>query len=260
MRSRRRRRLVGAVLAAILSVLVTACSGVGGSTPDPPPDASGVAWRAGTGPAVLESYRTTPWNTDGADDPRAVTSPDAPAATAVAFTVPGGGSRSELEPGFRSFTEGDRFFFGLAVHLADGFPVDTSDWQVIAQWKNSGDGSPPLSVKVGGGRFLLDGGAGIGKLWQRDIGPARTGERVDLVLGVRFSSDPGEAAIDVWQDGRHAVTGFHPRSGTLYPDEVSYMKVGLYRSDGIRDEGTVYYDDATIARTREAAAVLAPRS
>ena len=248
------------MLVAALAVLLTACSGIGGAAPDPPPDRSGVSWRAGSGPEVLDSFRTTPWNTDDADDPRAVTSPDAPNATAVAFTVPGGGTRSELEPGFRSFREGDRFFFGLAVYLADDFPADTSDWQVIAQWKNLGDGSPPLSLKVGGGRFLLDGGAGIGKLWQRDVGPVRTGQRTDLVLGVRFSSDPEEGAVDVWQDGRHVVTDHHPRSGTLYPDEVSYMKVGLYRSDDIDDEGTVYYDDVTIARTREAAAVLAPRS
>ena len=246
-------------MAVLLALLVAACSGLR-DTAEPVPDASGVSWRAGTGADVLRSFRSTPWNTDDADDPAAVASPDTPGATAVAFTVPGGGSRSELVPAFRSFREGDRYYFGLAVHLADDFPIDTSDWQVIAQWKNSRDSSPPLSVKVGGGRFQLDGGAGVGEPWQRDIGPAPTGRRVDLVVGVRFSSDPDEGSVDVWQDGRQVVTGYHPRSGTLYPDQVSYLKVGLYRSEDIEDEGTLYYDDVTIARTRESAAALGPRT
>ena len=253
-----RRRWIGPVLLTLVVTALTACSTPGARTSERAADPSGVSWRAGTSADVLSSFRSTPWNTEDADDPRAVASPDVPGATAVAFTVPAGGTRSELEPAFRSFREGDDWFFGLALHLADDFPVGTSDWQVVAQWKNYGDGSPPLSVKVGGGRFLLDGGEGIGKHWQRDIGPARAGQRVDLVLGVHFSSDAGEGAVDVWQDGRRLVSGFHPRGGTLYPDEVSYMKLGLYRSDGIDEPGTVVYDDVTIARTLGAASVLAP--
>lgn len=255
--------LVAALLAALL-VALAACAGLGGGAGRSgggtgATNASGdVLWRAGsTRDTVLDAFRVTPWNTEDAEDPRVVDSPDVAGRPALAFTVPGGGTRSELEPGYRSFGEGDRFFFGLGVYLPADFPASTSDWQLVAQWKNGGDGSPPLSVKVQRGRFVLDGGAGIGKSWQRDIGPAPTGRRTDLVLGVRFSSDPDDAVVDVWQDGAPVVSGYHPRGGTLYPDEASYLKVGLYRSSDIDQDGTVYYDDVVIARTRDAASPLA---
>ena len=61
-------------------------------------------------------------------------------------------------------------------------------------------------------------------------------------------------------NGREVVSNFHPRGGTLYPDETSYLKTGLYRSSDIGDDGTVYYDDVVIASNREAASTLASSS
>ena len=45
-------------------------------------------------------------------------------------------------------------------YLPPDFPVNTPGWQVVAQWKNAGEGSPPVEIKVGNGQFQLDGGAG----------------------------------------------------------------------------------------------------
>lgn len=235
---------------AVAALLLTACSpsrGYGGG-PSSGPTGDGVVWRSGTDAAtILDTYRRTPWNTEDADDPEVVASPDRPGRPAIAYTVPGGGTRSELEPAYRSFREGDEYRFELSLYLPPDFPADTSDWQVVAQWKNSGDGSPPLSVQVHGGRFVLEGGEAVGKHWQRDLGPATTGAHTDLELRVHFSSDPDEGAVDVVLDGREVVSDYHPRGGTLYPDESSYLKTGLYRSSDIDDEGTVYYDDVVIA-------------
>jgi hypothetical protein len=174
--------------------------------------------------------------------------------------VPAGGTRSELEPDYRFFGEGDEYWFGLALYLPEDFPADTSDWQVVAQWKNLGEGSPPLSIQVHDGRFVLEGGEEIGKHWQRDLGPARTGARTDLVLRVHFSSDPDNAAVDVFVDGRPVATDYHPRGGTLYSGDRSYLKTGLYRSSDIDHDGTVYYDDVVIASDRQAASALASAS
>ncbi|MCD2192272.1 polysaccharide lyase [Actinomycetospora endophytica] len=262
-RSRTPRVLV-AVLAVVAALLLGACSVRGGSSSggsSSGPTGDGVLWRSGTDAAtVLDTYRRTPWNTDDADDPKAVPSPDVPGRTAVAYTVPGGGTRSELEPAYRSFREGDENWFGFALYLPKDFPVGTSDWQVVAQWKNSGDGSPPLSIQVHGGRFVLEGGEAIGEHWQRDIGPAKAGARTDLVLRVHFSSDPGDGAVDVSMDGKQVVSDYHPKGGTLYPDESSYLKTGLYRSSDIGDDGTVYYDDVVIASDETAASNLASSS
>jgi major membrane immunogen (membrane-anchored lipoprotein) len=260
----RSRAVLAVVVALVAALLLAGCStgrssSGGGSSSGPTGD--GVLWRSGTDTAsVLGTYRDTPWNTDDADDPKAVRSPDAPGRPAVAYTVPGGGTRSELEPAYRSFREGDETWFGFRLYLADGFPVDTSDWQVVAQWKNSGDGSPPLSIQVHGGRFVLEGGEAIGEHWQRDIGPARTGTPTDLVLRVHFASDPDDGSVDVLLDGKQVVSDYRPKGGTLYPDEVSYLKTGLYRSSDIGDDGTVYYDDVVIASDRDAAEGALSRS
>jgi hypothetical protein len=246
------------LLGACATVPTTGRSSGGGSSG---PTGNGVLWRSGTtASTVLDTYRDTPWNTEDADDPKAVDSPDVPGRAAVAYTVPSGGTRSELEPAYRSFGEGDEYWFGLALYLADDFPTDTSDWQVVAQWKNSGEGSPPLSVQVHGGRFVLEGGDGIGKHWETDLGSARAGARTDLVLRVHFSSDPDSGAVDVTRDGREVLSDYHPRSGTLYPHDTSYLKTGLYRSSDIDQDGTVYYDDVVIASDRDAAASLASAS
>lgn len=255
------RTVVGIVLALLLAGCATGTRSSSGGGPSSGPTGDGVLWRAGSqSSTVLDTYRVTPWNTDDAEDPTAVASPDVPGRAAVEHTVPAGGTRSELEPAYRSFRPGDDYWFGFAVRLADDFPVDTSDWQVIAQWKNSGDGSPPLSIQVHDGRFVLEGGEAIGEHWSRDIGPAVAGERTDLVVGVQFSDDPDEGTVDVLQDGREVVSDYRPPGGTLYPDEVSYLKTGLYRSEDIDTDGTLYYDDVVIASTREAASELATAS
>jgi hypothetical protein len=260
---RRRLRLLVALVALLVLAAVAGCSGSsrGGGTSDDAEigSTSGrVLWRPDATPGgVLNSFESTPWNTDDAEAPRAVASPDVPGRTAVAFTVPGGGTRSELEPRFGDFGNGDRYWFGLSIFLPEDFPVDTDTWQVVAQWKNGGDGSPPLSLKVEGGRFVLDGGAGIGEAWQQDLGPARTGRSTDLVVGVLFSDDPDTGRVDVWQDGREVLRAFHPPAGTLYPDEDSYLKIGLYRDSAIDEDGTVYYDDVVVADGRAAASGLA---
>jgi hypothetical protein len=252
------------VAALLLAGCGTVGSGATGRTPggaSSGPTGDGVLWRSGTAAAtVLATYRDTPWNTEDADDPKAVDSPDVPGRAAVAYSVPAGGTRSELEPAYRSFREGDDSWFGLALYLPSDFPTTTSDWQVVAQWKNSGEGSPPLSIQVHGGRFVLEGGDGIGKHWERDLGAATPGARTDLVLHVHFSSDPDSGTVDVLQDGNQVVSGYRPRSGTLYPGDRSYLKTGLYRSSDIDQGGTVYYDDVVIASDRNAASALASAS
>ncbi|MDL5155796.1 polysaccharide lyase [Actinomycetospora termitidis] len=263
MRSLSRVPALPLVVGVVLAFLVAGCAQPYSSSrgPSSGPTGQGVVWRSGTDTAsALDSYRVTPWNTDDGDDPRAVSSPDVPGRAAIEYSVPAGGTRSELEPAYRSFRPGDEYWFGFAVYLPPDFPAGTSDWQVIAQWKNSGDGSPPLSVQVRGGRFVLDGGEGIGEHWTRDIGPARTGARTDLVLRVHFSDDPDEGSVDVVQDGREVVSDYRPRGGTLYPDEVSYLKTGLYRSSDIDADGSVFYDDVVIATSRDAASSLASGS
>ncbi|MCD2192089.1 polysaccharide lyase [Actinomycetospora endophytica] len=277
----RSRRALGAVAAVLLVAAVgVGCSsdGTGGAPSSTPPatttttkapaatgapdpaTAPAPTWQLGTGD-LLSSFRDTPYNDEGAPPPVVVNSPNIPGRQAVSYTVPGGGIRAELEPKIPSLNEGDEAWYGFAWYLPPDFPVNTPDWQVVAQWKNFGDGSPPIEVKVGNGQFVLDGGAGghhpAQNYFTQPIGAAQPGQQTDIVVHITFSSDPGQATADVWENGQQKITNFHPANGTLYEGEQSYLKTGIYRDSAIAQSATLFLDDARVGSSYESAAALA---
>jgi hypothetical protein len=214
--------------------------------PEPSRAADQLIWRGDLETGDLSQFKDTPWNFVGASGPKVVTDPVRGGKHAVQFTMPGGGKRVEIEPDVPNFSEGQTRFFAVSVFLAPGFPTTTHDWQVITQWKNSGTGSPPLSMSVGDGKFYLDGGFDHpdgDKSFEHDIAPAATGRWVDLVVGAVFSRDPAKARVDAWVDGRQTVTDFHPPGGTLYRGTTSYLKTGIYRNEGISERGVMTMDN-----------------
>ena len=191
--------------------------------------AAGLVWQSDFTGSGFNNFNSTPWNNDGALPPVLVTSTVHPPAKAAQFTVPAGGTRSEIEPNVVNFTEGADYYFGDSFTLPTTFPVAEPSWQVITQWKNDGDGSPPVEIKVGNGNVFIDGGYGYPKgpagkkYWSRPIGPAVTGTQTSLVVHIHFSRTPSVGVIDVWQNGKRVISGYHPPSGTLYP-KVSKKK------------------------------------
>jgi hypothetical protein len=273
----RPRRLLGAAVGGLLVAgLVVGCSATDPAPPAParpssssttaapsadPATAPAPTWQLGTGPDLLSGFRDTPYNDVGAPAPVVVASPNVPGRQAVSFTVPGGGQRAELEPRVPSIHDGDEAWYGFAWYLPPDFPVNTASWQVVAQWKNLGDGSPPVEVKIENGQFVLDGGAG-GKhpaqnYFTQPIGPARAGAQTDIVVHLKFSSDPGQGTVDVWENGQQRITGFHPANGTRYDGEDSYLKTGIYRDTAIPQPATLILDDARIGSSYASAAALA---
>ena len=218
-------------------------------------------WQASlSGPNPLANFRVTPYNNEGAAAPKLVDAPDVAGRKALEFTVPSGGKRSEVEPNTDVYQEGDEAWFGFAWFVPQDFPVGTEGFQVVAQWKNAGEGSPPVEVKIGGGQFLLDGGAG-GENPQKNyftmpIGPARTGAQTDIVVHLRFSTDPTKALIDVWMNGQQRIAGFRPPAGTRYESADSYVKTGLYRDTAIPEDARLDLVDARIAASYDSAAAL----
>ena len=43
------------------------------------------------------------------------------------------------------------------------------------------------------------------------------GAQTSLVVHIHFSRTPSLGLIDVWQNGKRVLSGYHPPSGTLYP-------------------------------------------
>lgn len=273
------RRLLAAVSALLLvSAAVVGCSSGAPTTPDTgattaagdaptlggAPDPASVPaplWQASlSGPDPLANFRDTPYNNVGASAPQLVDAPGLEGRKALEFTVPAGGQRSELEPTTDVFQEGDEAWFGFAWFVPRDFPVAADGFQVIAQWKNADEGSPPVEVKVAGGQFLLDGGAG-GEDPQKNyfsmpIGPARTGVQTDIVVHLRFSTDPTTAVADVWMNGQQRIAGYRPPAGTRYEGQDSYVKTGIYRDTSLTQPARIDLVDARIAASYESAAAL----
>ncbi|MEJ2870397.1 heparin lyase I family protein [Actinomycetospora sp. OC33-EN08] len=203
-------------------------------------------------------FDDTPWNNVGASAPVIVNSPVTSGAKAARFTMPGGGTRTEIVPTTASFTEGQDRYFRFSFYLPAGFPTQVTSWQLLTQWKNDGTGSPPLEITVGNGNLNLSGGYGHPtgpKTFSKAFAPATTGQRVDLVVHVFFSRDPGKGVVDIWRNGTPVLSGYKPAGGTLYPTSSgtgtvsSYWKMGLYRDSAITQPAQYTIESAKIGNS-----------
>ncbi|PVZ07979.1 polysaccharide lyase [Actinomycetospora cinnamomea] len=240
-RSRRRPRVAAIVVAAV-ACLLAALPVL--TAPAALADANAPIFSLPAQGDLLGEFERNDYNEqDGA--PEQVAAPDMPGRQALRFTLEGGEQRSELLPRIPYQREGDLQYYAYSGYLAPDFPVDADGWQILLQWHQfSDEGSPPIAVEVRDGRLVL---SEEGRAYQ-DLGPARPGAPIDLVLRIRFSEDPDEGVVDVWNAGEHVLQEFRPESGTLL-DEGNYLKVGYYRSTSIDETGTVYLDDLRVGPT-----------
>jgi hypothetical protein len=196
-------------------------------------------------------FLETPWENDPLP-PAFVTSSDG--SVFGKYAVPAYGSRCENVADFPKFQEGQEYYFSFSTHLPPEVPIDSGEWQVIAQWKNDGLGSPPLALALSTGRYQLTGGYGWpgveaptqSRLSSMDLGPAQHSTWDRWVVRVLFSSDAAVGSVDAWRNGRQVVADWHPAGGTLYPDRQSYLKVGYYRSPAIPQDAYVLHHEWTI--------------
>jgi hypothetical protein len=216
-----------------------------------PAGAVGSLWNAAIATTGLKGFKDTPYNITGS---ASVTVVDGP-PKAIRFSVPSGSQRAEIEPDVGEFSEGQARYFRLTYVLPASFPADPRGFQLATQWKNDGDGSPPLELRIEKGHFVLGGGYGRpggSRLFSTDVAPVITGRPVDIVVGVRFSSDPAKGRVDVWLDGTQKVTDYRPPGGTLYPGRSSYWKVGLYRDTGNSGTATADLTGAALGESYDA--------
>lgn len=193
-----------------------------------------------------DGWEDTPWNDEPQGEVARPTIVDSPVSGKCGrFYLDSGQKRNESEPSAgHSISEGDVLIVRFTDFLEDGFPIDTDSWQVILQFKNDGEGSPPCEIKIGNGKYSLDGNSGG---WSHDIGPATTGEPIDIAVQIVFSADPNVATIDAWHNGTQTVTAAKPQgAGTLYEGTSSYIKTGIYRDSAIEGAGTRFLDTLTI--------------
>lgn len=194
-------------------------------------------------------FESTPW--DAVPLAPAISSVARSGSAGGAYTIPAGGSRSENVPRTAKFREGDERWFSFSSMSGPDVWLDTAEWQIFAQWKNDGVGSPPLEMAIESGQFKIGGGWGwpgtdnptSPKMAMQSLGTAVTGTWVDWRIHIVFSADPTKGYVEVWRDGTKVLNPWYPPGGTLYPSLDSYLKVGYYRSAGISVSGTMYHDD-----------------
>ena len=255
------------VLTALV-MLCCACAPTGRAMGSGAAPADRVVWSGDAAAGDLSQFQDTPWNTvPGGLPPDVVSSPTRSGHYSIRARIAGKGgtgegiccgSRSELVPKLADIHPGDDLWFSFSTLLGQGFPVD-AEWQTITQWRQDPDGSPPLELSVQDGQYSLSGGYGHPvepMAFAKSLGPAVPDTWEDWLIHITFSPDPAVGYVDVWQNGRLLVDGFHPQSGTMYPTTEGepdvYLKVGYYRNAAIRASGTVYYADWKVGTTRAA--------
>jgi hypothetical protein len=214
----------------------------------------------------LSPFENTSWNDlpaapDDVTDPIAPVPVPNPVVNHVGqYFIPAGGQRCENVPNVREFVERDDLWFTWRTLLGPDFLLNTSEWQVLCQWKNDGIGSPPVELTVSNGQYRLDGGWGWPgntndtsrqRLSGINLGPAKTGVWERWQFHIKFSSDPAQALVEAYRNG-NTVALWRPKGGTLYPNLNSYLKIGYYRSSKINQGSTVYHDDWRVDDTRPA--------
>jgi hypothetical protein len=184
------------------------------------------------------------------------------------------GERAELAQGNpdragfenRLFQPGDDRYISFQVYLARDFDVNATGWRLIAQLhQQAGLGTPPLSLDVEAGRFVLyrsgnnSDSSDTVPLWSA---PATNGRWVRFTLHVKFSADPKQGLVELWGNpaGGPVVRLLDPtptftmktdQSGRTVPD---HARIGIFRNEHARfGTETAYYDGFTVATTRRAA-------
>jgi hypothetical protein len=200
-----------------------------------------VVWRGDFETGDRSQFNTRPQMVS-ADRLAVVTSPVAEGKYALKATVVQGddpinssGNRNELVHQGRE-PVGSEYYYRWKVLFDPSFPSERT-WQLFTQWHHDGCcGSPPVEFFVYGEEIRLT--------LNDSVTPWRTrlvrGVWHEFIMHVKWSPDPKVGFIELWYDGQLVL----PKRfiGTMYPGNLNYLKLGLYRNDTVKPVGVVYHD------------------
>jgi Polysaccharide lyase/Bacterial Ig domain len=162
----------------------------------------------------------------------------------------------------RLFNEGDDRWISFQVNLGSDYPVNTPNWNLIAQWKhlavpNVVGVSPEVSLEVHNGHYYLSNNGNAA--W---MGPtATTGRWAKFTFHIKFSSNPSVGFVQIFGDPdgtgvrqllapKYMNTLSHTTGGTPVP---GHSRIGIYRNSAISGTAHLYYDGYTVATSQAAA-------
>lgn len=153
-----------------------------------------------------------------------------------------GTARAEVGSAADLSSEGEIQEFAWSTRLAADYPL-ADEWQTLVQWKNEGEGTPPLQLQIRGNQLGLVAGsqAGYRWLWRAPLSRNRW---LDFKVRVKWSSDPRLGWVESWYQGRRVLE--RQAMATLYPGLDNYLKMGLYRAGSIEETGVVHHDEMVV--------------
>jgi len=125
------------------------------------------------------------------------------------------------------------YSFSLYVPADFTFTSDGMLWESITQWKGYRGGSPPIALEIKRNGLRLGGARTNARLIPNDgnLGTITRGTWTKITVGMSLSPDPKVGWVEVWRDGRLALT----RTAVATMDMINgqadpiYLKQGIYR-------------------------------
>lgn len=161
--------------------------------------------------------------------------------------------RAEMEPAsVNNVQSGDTWWVRYDVLLEAGFPIGTSDWCVIGQFKQGPSGSPPEELVVVNGRWkVIRQGTSSNPLGSVDLGPAVTGKVQRVVWGVTFG-DSTHGKVGGSVDG---VRVADVTASTWNNQGTLYLKCpGIYADNTLSGAMGAVFDNVVVGKTYDSVA------
>jgi Polysaccharide lyase len=294
----RRRSWLGALLAAVLTILAATQVPVAAADPTPSEPGAGYVldWENSRDwtvpdrppPGWAYEYRPEVRHDDGEPQVRVADAargePVRAGQHSVRFDLDKrdpplhNGSRAELGAEDPVEPRAVERWYGFSIFLPSSWVYDQAP-EIVMQWHQVGGDctrgcSPPLALITHKGQFW------ISQNWQNThtpgdwtfsttpIGAYETGRWIDWVVHVKWSTG-SDGVLDIWKDGR-AVTGFYGKYGRTddFGDQVhgNYVVLGIYKwpwSQGKPSDTTrrvMYVDEVRTADARGSYEAVKPRS
>lgn len=152
--------------------------------------------------------------------------------------------------------EGQDKYFSIFVMLPADY-IFSDGWGLFAQWKGIHTGSPPISLNLRSGRWLLNYRPTVNdsEIHKWDA-PAVKGQWANFVLHVKWSANPAVGFIEMWHNGVLVVPKFYTATMHVTGSTVisNYFVIGLYRDASISTNAVLYHDGVIVCKTYAACA------
>jgi hypothetical protein len=184
--------------------------------------------------------------------------------TANCPAVPTSGTRASLASP-RLFGPGDDAYIGFSSYFPAGFPAITTGWLQVAEvYGPPYNGPPSIGLAVNGNRLVLtrDNTHNVDAVWTSLTGVAKGTGWEDIVLHVKFSTDPSVGFVELWHNGQRQR--FTDGTQTLHYSTIvpgvngggpNSLFLNQYRSKiPARGAVTLYHDEGKVGSSYAAVA------